>query len=886
MQLFFDTNRSRWEAQTRYGEPAAELAKASGFKWDSVVKRWHSANALAAMKLRDYADQATQVRLEAAVAAAKAEAETKAKAAEAAIVASRAQDADIEIPVAEGRSFLPYQRAGISYALAHPNVLIADDMGLGKTAQAIGVVNADTSLRKILVICPGSLTRNWIREFGFFGSRDLTIGIATTTKMPSTDIVICTYDLFSRATVASGVILGITWDCLILDEAHYLKNGDAKRTKAILGSRSLFGIRVSKRRLYLTGTPVTNRPIELWPLVHSLAPQEFSNMMAFAKRYCAARRSDFGWDFSGASNLDELQSKLRALLMVRRLKTDVLTELPAKRRQIIELPASTPELKAVLRNEAETEARTEADVAKRRAIVNKVSSDPESQKAAVEALKAALNIQFTEMSAVRHKTAIAKAPVVADHVRDAVEAGSKVIVFAHHADVIAYLCTALADLGVVSITGDTDVAKRQGIVDRFQNDDKIRIFVGNIQAAGVGITLTASSHVVFAELDWVPGNLSQAEDRAHRLGQRSSVLVQHLVLEGSIDSKMAKTVTDKQSTIDAAMDTEEEAEAREARLATAQASKDAVAAAVLADVKAREAQEAEAADHKAQVDAVVEQQKAWLQSSAAEEMEFWRLRNMHAFIEGVAESYAKNGMAPPSPQATIAIHGCLKLLSAADTDKASEANGGGFSKRDSSEGHFLAGLDTLSAAGALAGLGLVQHYRRQLIELDADLVERALGEPVARPVPKAPAAIPVAVSEVLVQPAEVLPDTAIAVVAEVVPPPAEVVQEIAGVPMPSLLGFLASLDLPANDDIEAPAAEKAIKRPRGRPASGGVALSQVERNRRYREARAIVSVDMAGAAAERLRVMRDARGLTTEQLITAALDALAAAEQKAAGLAA
>jgi SWI/SNF-related matrix-associated actin-dependent regulator 1 of chromatin subfamily A len=571
------------------------LPRAAGFQWDRSVTRWHHGDALAALKLRDYADEGTQAKLDAAAEVARVAADIKAHSAAESVMASRATDAAIALPIAEGRAFLPYQRAGIAFALARPNVLIGDDMGLGKTLETIGVINADQELRKILIVCPASLSRNWVREFGMFGSRPLTIGIATMKAVPATDIVVCTYDVFSRSTEASKLILATTWDCLVLDEAHYCKNRDAKRTHVILGGGRRGtgdyrpGIQVTKRRLYLTGTPIGNRPIELWPLSHSLAPAEFGNMMDYAKRYCDATCGRFGWDFSGSSNLDELQDKLRGLFMLRRLKKDVLAELPAKRRQIIELPADTPALRAVLKLEMETGKRNESDMKRLRAAVTAASDDPAAYEAAVAALRKGEQIAFSEISKVRHQTAIAKAPVVAAHVREAVEAGGKIIVFAHHQDVVDHLCAALADLGVVSVTGGTPPAKRQEAVDRFQTDDAVRVFVGNIQAAGVGITLTASAHVIFAELDWVPGNVSQAEDRAHRLGQLCSVLVQHLVLEGSIDCKMAATLTEKQKVLDAALDTVESDGARDHRLAAMQADMDAEIAAAQADAKAGEA---------------------------------------------------------------------------------------------------------------------------------------------------------------------------------------------------------------------------------------------------------------------------------------------------------
>src|SRR3990167_6920453 len=167
--------------------------------------------------------------------------------------------------------------------------------------------------------------------------------------------------------------------------------------------------------------------------------------------------------------------------------------------------------------------------------------------------RAASQAAFTEISKLRHATALAKLPMVMIHLRDQLDAGNKVVVFAHHHDVVAAIA---AEFGAaaVTLTGETGMAERQAAVDRFQSDDSCTLFIGSIHAAGVGITLTAAAHVIFAELDWVPGNLSQAEDRCHRIGQSGSVLVQHLVLDGSIDATMAQTITAKQDIIDRALD--------------------------------------------------------------------------------------------------------------------------------------------------------------------------------------------------------------------------------------------------------------------------------------------------------------------------------------------
>lgn len=476
---------------------------------------------------------------------------------EAAIEASHASDAEIDVPAPEGCTYLPYQRAGIAWGMAHDSCLIADEMGLGKTIQAVGIMNADASLKRILVVCPASLKLNWKREIEKWSVTPRRIGIAQGSEWPKwAEVVIINYDIAGKHGKA---LRAEAWDLVVLDEAHYCKNPKAQRTKAILGAydkdpEKRVPAITARRRVVLTGTPILNRPIEAQPVLGWLAPAAFGNFFAFAQRYAGAFRNGYGWDFSGASNLDELQRKLRSTVMIRRMKADVLTELPAKRRQVIELPANG----ASKYVDAEQLAfkRHESTLAELRAAVEiaKLLEDAGAYAAAVEALKAGQSAMFEEMAIVRHDIALAKVPYVVEHVADACEAGP-VVLFAWHVDVIAKLRAGLADLGLkcVQVVGGMSDEAKQASVDAFQAGEA-NVFIGNIKAAGVGLTLVRSAHVVFAELDWVPANMSQAEDRTHRIGQKQSVLVQHLVLEGSLDQVMAKALVKKQEIADKALD--------------------------------------------------------------------------------------------------------------------------------------------------------------------------------------------------------------------------------------------------------------------------------------------------------------------------------------------
>ena len=259
-------------------------------------------------------------------------------------------------------------------------------------------------------------------------------------------------------------------------------------------------------------------------------------------------------DTRGASNLGELNQKL-STFMIRRKKEDVLKDLPPKRRQIIELPP-TKEMRIVLDRENmqwKVHEETMARLVARRDQAALLNDEQEYRSAANE-LKQAYKVAFGDMAKVRQEVALAKLPLCIAHIKDLLESVDKILVFCRHKAVAANLMEELKDYGAVVLMGDTAMNERQKAVDAMQTDPKCRVFVGSIQAAGVGITLTAASTVVFVEPDWTPALLSQAEDRCHRFSQKNPVLVQHLVLEASLDSHMLKQVMAKQEIIDQAID--------------------------------------------------------------------------------------------------------------------------------------------------------------------------------------------------------------------------------------------------------------------------------------------------------------------------------------------
>lgn len=239
--------------------------------------------------------------------------------------------------------------------------------------------------------------------------------------------------------------------------------------------------------------------------------------------------------------------------MIRRMKANVLTELPAKIRQVISLPSDSVSRLVKQENEHGDALERRVKMIKAEAKRSKASGDKEAYAAAVGQLRQAYSVAFEEMAAIRKELATAKIPFVIEHITDIVESNGKVVIMAHHRDVVDALQNHFG-LAAVKLYGGMSDVEKENSVTRFQNDPACKIFVGSIRAAGVGITLTAAAKVVFAELDWTPANMMQAEDRCHRIGQTESVLVQHLVFDGSLDARMAEILVEKMEIIGAALD--------------------------------------------------------------------------------------------------------------------------------------------------------------------------------------------------------------------------------------------------------------------------------------------------------------------------------------------
>jgi SWI/SNF-related matrix-associated actin-dependent regulator 1 of chromatin subfamily A len=394
----------------------------------------------------------------------------------------------------------PHQVQAVQWLGQRPKAILALDMGLGKTC-----VSSLDLVKPALVVCPASLKLNWQRELKMWRP-DLSVQVIRSPKdQPNkSDVTVINYDILQKVDLP-------TVSTLIVDEAHYAKNYKAKRTKVLMQL-----IKATPNVSLLTGTPIVNRPIELWTLLYSIGATKLG-YFEFGMRYCAGWKTPWDtYDFTGSSRSVELAALLQPF-MLRMTKAECLKDLPSKTYRIIELDLPIDKREKAF------------DISQ----IDKPDSIP-----------------FEAISDILKMNAERKLPDAVKYIKDCLEHTDKVVVFAHHTHIIDGLMDALKEFNPVKVTGSVKNEDRQTAVDTFQADKKCRVFVGNIKAAGVGLTLTAASHVVFVEASWSPADIQQAADRCHRIGQKDNVTVDLLTISGSIDALVLNSVLTKMDVID------------------------------------------------------------------------------------------------------------------------------------------------------------------------------------------------------------------------------------------------------------------------------------------------------------------------------------------------
>lgn len=489
--------------------------------------------------VEQYAAAGEQARAATAAADAK---EAEAKAARRALSAAIAGPAEpVAVPGIPDGTLRGYQQSGVRYMLDTPRSIQADDMGLGKTLQTIATLRASGDT-PALVVAPATLTLNWRDELTRW-CPELKAQVLKNGKTPldrGADITIVSYAL-AKAREAELAQRG--FKALVCDEAHYLKNGKAQRTKALTDLAHTI-----PRVHLLTGTPVTNRPADLVSLLKITGhlDRPFGGWQHFVTRYCDAKHTRFGWDLSGAANLGELAEKLRETCLVRRQKSDVLTELPAKTRVMQRLDVTLTKYREAEKSllaaiKGQIEAR------RARAAAARAGKEP-AQGASGPGAEV-----IVELNHALHEAGLAKAPAAIEAIEDYIESDRKVVVFAHHRDVLDAIGEGIKDVPHVRIDGETPTEARSEAVKRFQEDPSCKVFLATTKTAGVGITLTAASDVLIVEQEWVPADLDQAEDRCHRMGQTSAVQAVHLLAAGTVDERILEAVQEKRAVMQAAM---------------------------------------------------------------------------------------------------------------------------------------------------------------------------------------------------------------------------------------------------------------------------------------------------------------------------------------------
>jgi len=401
-----------------------------------------------------------------------------------------------------------YQEEGASFLSMRRHALLADEMGLGKTVQAI-IAAGILGVEKLVVICPAIARSNWRRELEQWNY--------------SGEAIIESYDKSIRPSFEHAVRTYVP-DLMILDEAHYLKNPKSQRTRTLYGKGCKGNglIRYAKRVWLLSGTPMPNNASELWPMMHAVFGLRL-NWWNYIRRYCRYEITSFGLKISGNRNVEELKEILKPHVL-RRRQEQVLDDLPAMTWETVTI-------------DPEDASRKPDETAEALSVRQAINSGCELPS----------TIQNPVLATLRREVGLAKAAPAAKLVKDELQRMEyqKIFIVAYHREVIRSLAESLKDFGAVIVTGGTPSGKRQVLIDRFQNDPRCRVFIGQITAAGTAVTLTATNQVLFAETSWSPGDLVQAAKRCHRIGQRRPVFVRILALSDSLDEAVSRVLAGK-----------------------------------------------------------------------------------------------------------------------------------------------------------------------------------------------------------------------------------------------------------------------------------------------------------------------------------------------------
>lgn len=445
---------------------------------------------------------------------------------------------------APGYRMRPYQEAACVNLMIRKNCLLGDEMGVGKTPESICAAQL-LKLERVLIITPKSCALGWRDEIKTWCGRDAEVYLTKKKAQDPTKTGWFVVPWSQAAARADQLILSGRWDVVIIDESHYAKNPQTQRTVAVFGkwkkskgqwARIKGLIDVADRVWCLTGTPIKNKPIDLYPSLHALNAGKYAaSYEVFGQRFCKQvnRWAPRGYDYTGAINLDELNDKLRSTIMVRRLKSEVMTDLPALQRSVIPMQADTKDLKQIIKREKELVPMETRDQIK-------------------DALGAGKVPGFEFVSEVRKELGVAKIPMMIKYAQEQHElANEPLIVCAYHREVIEGIAEGLNEKGIATsfIHGSTSAQKRDDIIKAFQAGT-FQILVVSIPACGTGVNglQTVTQLGIIAELDWSQSSMWQMEGRLHRYGQKGSVNFHYVLIEDSLDAYMLNTILAKDET--------------------------------------------------------------------------------------------------------------------------------------------------------------------------------------------------------------------------------------------------------------------------------------------------------------------------------------------------
>lgn len=502
------------------------------------------------------------------------------------IFLTKNKNEDINFKSIDGKKELyPFQKQGVKRMLqAETNILLADEMGLGKTPQSACYLRNKENAFPALVVCPASLKENWRKEIKTWTGKDSYVIEGRKAEYLSEEflqkypVFIINYDILGqdneedkkyknelkdkirklkeRVKLAEGndkkqtinkklymyknmernfkvrvegwcdQLIKFNFNTIIGDEIQYISNSETIRTRAM--NQICFALPESKK-IFASGTPYETKTLQFYPCLHILSPKQFNNEYKYKMRFCDPVKTFFGWKFEGLSNANELHQIINQF-MVRRFKADVLKDLPPKIRSVIPMKIKDSDRKIY----------DDIDYQLEQAILNKE--------------KNALS-QLEELKQASFK---AKTNSMIQWIKDYLEVNDKLVVFIWHQQACEILENEFKNISV-SITGKTPANKRDSIKEEFQNNPKIKLFIGQIKSAGVGLTLTKSHAVAFLEFGTTAPGMEQAEDRVHRIGQEAdSVLAYYLIMENSIDEQIMEVLNRRNKDLKMVMNNTEE----------------------------------------------------------------------------------------------------------------------------------------------------------------------------------------------------------------------------------------------------------------------------------------------------------------------------------------